>query len=112
MLLIKFFFLPEIEVPCLVDRVHEALNSLNQAVNTNNSLGDFFIISSSMFIDFFTLVTVIYWFFKGTSMRLAVAIIAFYLIRLPHLWIYTPRFPEGFYYPYPGFPSLTVPYGR
>ena len=45
-------------------------------------------------------------------MRIGVVITIFYIFRIPHLWVFTPKFPEGFYWKYPGFPSLTVPYDR
>lgn len=36
----------------------------------------------------------------------------FYLIRAIHLFFFKLKFPMGYYFNYPGFPSLTVPYGR
>lgn len=70
------------------------------------------VLSTSLIIDFFTIFMTYTWVVKGRSIRLAVVFFLFYVIRSIHLYMFRFRFPQGFYFEDPGFPSLTVPYGR
>lgn len=112
MMLFKIFLIPTLSVDCIHDRSHVALEGVNILLNNNSDFAYMMIIIASMFIDFLSVVTVLHWLLKSNSLRLPIVILLFYLVRLPHLYLFTAKFPEGMLMPYPHFPSLTVPYGR
>jgi len=70
------------------------------------------IITSSMGMDFTTCTIVGFWLLHGKSLRFTIALFTFYLIRAIHLYMFTFKFPVGYLWEYPGFPSLSVPYGK
>jgi len=49
---------------------------------------------------------------KGKTWRLPIVMVLFYFTRMVVQKIFLMKFPEGYIWEYPGFPSLTVPYGR
>lgn len=104
--LFKIFGIPTLSVPCILDRGHAFLEPLNRMCNDNPAFGHAVIILSSLSIDIIVVSTMAYWLFNAKSVRLPLAILGFYLIRIPHIYMYTPRFPDGFFFEYPGFPSL------
>mmetsp|Transcript_9341 Transcript_9341/g.820 ORF Transcript_9341/g.820 Transcript_9341/m.820 type:complete len:83 (-) Transcript_9341:329-577(-) len=80
--------------------------------NDNPTFGHGVIILSSLSIDIIVISSLAYWLINARSARLPMAILGFYLVRVPHIYMYTPKFPDGFFFEYPGFPSASVPYGR
>jgi len=48
----------------------------------------------------------------GKSWRLPLALAMFYLLRLILQKLFLMRYPDGYLWEYPGFPSLVVPYGK
>ncbi|KRW98595.1 Phosphatidic acid phosphatase type 2/haloperoxidase [Pseudocohnilembus persalinus] len=104
--------IPALSVPCLVDRGHELTDQLNRICNDNIDFAHGITLISSLSIDIIVISSVVYWLAKARSLRLPISIALFYVIRTPHLFLYTPKFPQGFFFEYPGFPSLFVPYGR
>jgi hypothetical protein len=48
----------------------------------------------------------------GKTWRLPIALIMFYLLRMIVQKLFLLRYPEGYLWDYPGFPSLVVPYGK
>jgi hypothetical protein len=112
LMMYRLFGIPTDSVPCIRDRAFEALAGVNQAANNDHQFGFALIISSSLCIDIFTLTMIGYWLIHGTSVRPAAVVLLFYVIRSFHLYMYTPKFPQGFFFQYPGFPSIMVPYGR
>lgn len=110
--LFKMFGIPTLSVPCLLDRGHQVTEPINRMCNDNPTFGHGIIIVSSLCIDFIVTSSLLYWFLNSKSLRLPIALFLFYILRIPHLYIYTPKFPDGFFFEYPGFPSISVPYGR
>lgn len=102
----KMFGIPTLSVPCILDRGHEILEPFNRFCNENITFGHGVILISSLCIDFIVISSLIYWFLNSRSLRVALALMMFYTVRLPHLYVYTPKFPEGFFFEYPGFPSM------
>ena len=140
----RIFGIPTLSVDCIVDRAHNALEEINITLNNNHGLANILIIFTSLFIDFMSASTILYWFFRYNLKNTKIGFI-FYFVKQFKIGIrdfpilydpitafisikcfykkilcfdfiltfwYTPKFPEGHYFPYPGFPSLTVPYGR
>jgi len=63
-------------------------------------------------MDFTLFTTFFYWIWKGNSGRIFYVLALFYGTRaLMQQFVVLP-FPDGYYWDYPGFPSLAVPYGR
>ncbi|KRW98796.1 hypothetical protein PPERSA_10567 [Pseudocohnilembus persalinus] len=101
-----------LDVPCMIDQGHEVLDYVNNAVQNSETLAKMILIAQSLSVDIVCISSAAFWLFKGNSMRLPLAVILFYLIRMPNIYVFTPKFPEGFFFEYPGFPSFCVPYGR
>lgn len=64
MMIFKIYGIPTISVECIVDSTHVALEKLNIILNNNLSLAYALIIVTSLFIDFMSVTTVLFWFFK------------------------------------------------
>ena len=108
----KAYGTPSVVVQCLNDPVHNFLQNPNQEVLSNREAAKFLQISSSLLMDFtfFSLFT--YWFLYGKSCRLILATVMFYSIRAMSQILVQFKFPEGYDWQYPGFPSYVVPYGN
>lgn len=104
--------MPYADIPCLIDKTHQFTSIINEEINSNKTFGNFMIISTSLFVDFFAVTILYIWITKTRSIRIMIVFLLFYVIRGIHLYFFRLKFPAGFYFPYPGFPSLTVPYGR
>lgn len=48
----------------------------------------------------------------GKTWRLPISLILFYVLRMILQKLFLMRYPEGYLWNYPGFPSLVVPYGK
>ena len=108
----KMYGIPNASVQCLNDPIHNFLQYPNEEVTSNRESAKFLQISSSFFMDFtfFSLFT--YWFLYGKSCRLILATIMFYSIRAISQILVQFKYPEGYDWQYPGFPSYVVPYGN
>jgi len=49
---------------------------------------------------------------RGKSWRLAIALIQFYLLKIVLNGMFLMRFPDDYEWEFPGFYSLSVPYGN
>jgi hypothetical protein len=63
-------------------------------------------------MDIMVLSCFINWLWRGTSIRLVYAYFAFYGMRAGCMSVYSVEPYEGFYWEYPGFPSLIIAYGE
>jgi len=109
------FSVPDNEVPCVQDKVMDALGFANTFINTpgNEFFRDFFLFLSSFMLDIIFIITLGYWVLHGRSGRLPVTLGVFYGVRAVVQGLWTSPFPEGNYWYSPfGVPSLVVPYGR
>ncbi|KAL4453082.1 hypothetical protein ABPG74_015313 [Tetrahymena malaccensis] len=109
----KAFGVPKDDYPIIHDPVmYNWLSSMNQKVNENHETAKGFQISSSLCMDLSFLFMYGYWVARINTGRLLYATAFFYVFRnIVQNFVVFP-FPEGFYWEDPGFPSLTVPYGR
>jgi len=105
---------PEVEVPCVQDKVLDALEFANVFILTpgNELYRDAFQLLCSIMVDITALMTFIHWIRKGTSYRLPLSLMAFYAVRAMIQAIWVSPFTKGYYWESPGLPSLVVPYGR
>lgn len=108
----KAYGTPSIIVQCLNDPLHNILQIPNEVIISNREYAQFLQISSSLLMDFtfFSLFT--FWFLYGKSSRLILATSMFYVIRAISQILVQFKFPEGYDWQYPGFPSYVVPYGN
>jgi len=107
------FSVPDNRIECVQDKIMDAFKSANDFINTpgNETYRDFFQILCSLFVDAVFLSTFAYWIARGKSVRLPATLGIFYIVRglVQKVW-YSP-YPEGFYWKYPGVPSIAVHYG-
>jgi len=108
------FVVPEIEVPCLEDKVMNFFTFANNFINKpgHEAFRDAFQALCSFMMDITFVGTFLYWILRGNSIRFPLTVGAFYLIRAIVQKLFIMPFPQGFYWYAPAFPSLTVPYGR
>mmetsp|Transcript_19397 Transcript_19397/g.22014 ORF Transcript_19397/g.22014 Transcript_19397/m.22014 type:complete len:273 (+) Transcript_19397:468-1286(+) len=111
MSLIKSYSIPNIDVDCIVDKVHDYSQSWNSYVLQNSSARVFLQVSSSLCMDCALVTLALYWVLYGKSSRLIMTLASFYIIRSITQEFFIMTKPAGFYWEYPGIPSLSVPYG-
>jgi len=104
--------IPNNDVHCVVDEVHDFLNPLNYFLNSQIAYARFLIASSSFFMDCFAVSIFVYWLFFIRNLRFMLTITLFYVVRLIHMFIIHVRFPIGYYWNDPHVLTLSVPYGR
>lgn len=104
------FVLPSGNIDCVVDYTHKGTSSINQSLIDNPGLRKALMIISALALDVLFLIKIGYFIFKSKTWRLIVSIIAFFLIRSIAQVIFQEKFPEGYAWYYPGFPSITVSY--
>ncbi|KAL4432067.1 hypothetical protein ABPG74_017803 [Tetrahymena malaccensis] len=104
--------IPQDDVHCIVDVVHDYFNSWNKYVNENTYYSNLLIVTNSFMIDCIALGTYSYWLICVRNIRFMISIIVFYSLRTVHLHIFHMRFPMGYNWNEPTITSLTVPYGR
>lgn len=104
--------IPNNDVPAIFDRLINALAGMNEYVLGHPRLRDTLLIMCSLFMDVMFLTSGIYWALNSKTSRLIVSTLIFYFIRagIQQLW-YAP-YPSGYYWEYPGWPSLVVAYGK
>jgi len=95
---------------CLFDLGLSLFKNINVFFQSNAR--DYLLIFSSFLVDFCIIHTVIYWAIYGKSWRLLFHIVIFYLPRGFVQKYYNMPFPVNYNFSYPGFPSISVPYGR
>lgn len=114
-LVIGRYSVPSNEPECIVDKVQLWFEGLNQWFMTpgNEVYRDSLQIICSLFMDLMFLITGAYWILRGSSSRLVMTTLCFYIVRaiVQALW-YSPFPASGYHWYDPGFPSLVVPYGR
>lgn len=104
------FALPSGKIDCVVDYTHEGTAGINQTLIDNPALRKALMIISALILDILFLTKIGFFIFKSRSWRLIVSIILFFAIRSIAQVIFQEKFPEGYAWYYPGFPSITVSY--
>jgi len=114
-LFIGRYSVPSNDPPCIVDKVQLWFEDLNVFLMTkgNEAWRDSLQIICSLFMDLMFFITGAYWILRGSSSRLVVATLSFYIVRaiVQALW-FSPFPAEGYWWYDPGFPSFVVPYGK
>lgn len=95
---------------CLYDYLFESTSDLNKFFAKNLNYRDALIIASSFCIDIVIVLYGYFWSFFGKSWRSTIALILFYNFRFVTQKIFQMKYPEGYLWAYPGFPSIVVPY--
>jgi len=108
---------PSNDPPCVVDKLMDLFQWVNDAIVVNKDnyiLRNTLQIICSVFMDVMFLSTGALWIFRGTSSRVVMTILTFYVTRAIIQGIWHSPFPkDGEYWWYdPGLPSLVVPYGK
>eukprot|EP00743_Colponemidia_sp_Colp-15_P012640 GILK01014457.1.p1 GENE.GILK01014457.1~~GILK01014457.1.p1 ORF type:complete len:286 (+),score=20.05 GILK01014457.1:64-921(+) len=98
-------------VDCIEDRLFSLTAPLNEWIRSNLTAQRVFLIFSSACVDIVFLTVFSDWVLRGGSCRFPVCLVLFYTLRYITQNVFTMRYPEGYVWAYPGFPSLTVPYG-
>lgn len=104
------FVLPTGDIKCVIDYTHEGTSSINKTLLENASLRNGLMITSALILDILFLTKICYFIFKSKTWRLIVCFACFFLIRSFAQIIFQERFPDGYGWNYPGFPSITVSY--
>jgi len=113
-LIIGRFSVPDVIIPCIEDKIHEALQFANEFINKpgHEIFRSAFQALCSALVDITFIITFGFWVLKGKSGRLPITLGLFYITRaLVQKVVFLP-YPQGWYWSDPGFPSLVVPYGR
>jgi len=113
-LMIGRYSVPDDIIPCVEDKIMDALKFANNFINTpgNEVYRSAFQALCSFLVDLTFIITFGYWVFKGKSGRLPITLAIFYITRALVQKVAFMPYPEGWYWYDPGFPSLVVPYGR
>jgi len=101
---------PTRSIDCLIDYFHEWTNSINIYLLNNAVARNILIAIASLLIDFNIIMVCMRWIWYGKSLRLFFCILVFYCFRGVIQRIFSQKFPQGYIFLYPNFPSLCVPY--
>lgn len=104
--------LPAENIECIQDQFFITTESINKYFATHVEVKNWFLIVCSLFMDITMIVGIFMFVVRGKSWRLPIALIMFYLLRMLVQKLFLMRYPEGYLWDYPGFPSLVVPYGK
>jgi len=105
---------PSNDPDCVVDKVMDFFQFVNNFIAEYPGWRDALQIICSVFMDLMFLATGAFWILRGSSSRLVITVLAFYIVRAIVQALWLSPFPKtGIYWWYdPGLPSLVVPYGK
>ena len=104
------FILPHGNVECLQDKAFEITAGMNKYLSENTVPRHLLIALSSFCVDFVILFMSFNWVVYGRSWRVVFSLGVFYMFRGCVQNLFQMKFPEGYLWEYPSFPSLTVSY--
>lgn len=104
--------LPKENITCLKDEFFIQTEAINQFFATHDGVRNGFLIFCSLCMDITMVVGFVVFAIHGKTWRLPFALAMFYLLRMMIQKLFLMRYPEGYLWNYPGFPSLVVPYGK
>jgi hypothetical protein len=105
-------FLPNEHIECLRDELFVQTQQINDYFATHESMKFAFLIFWGLCMDITMVVGFVVFAINGKTWRLPMTLALFYLTRGIIQKLFVIRFPEGYLWDYPGFPSLVVPYGK
>lgn len=103
--------LPKRPVPCIDDELFIHTEAINRFFYENPHVRNGVLIFCSLCMDITVVVGMVIFVIHGKTWRLPLTLICFYALRFIMQKIFFMRFPDGYMWNYPGFPSLVVPYG-
>lgn len=109
--ILGFFFKPH-EVECYKDLFFDITRNLNKYIANNLVIRDVCLIISSALIDIATIVFSAFWIKTSKTWRPVIAITLFLGFRVFVQALFQLKYPEGYLWDYPGFPSLMVSYEK
>lgn len=95
-----------------LDYFHKWTSGLNTIINEHLLLAWLWQIVASFCLDLLSLGAIILWIWHGKSWRPLLALALFYGTRALMQSVFIMPFPEGFFWEYPGIPSVFNSYGR
>jgi hypothetical protein len=104
------FMLPHGDIECLQDKSFIFTQDFNKYLQDHVLARHIIIAFSSFCVDFVIVYMSIYWCMYAKSWRLMATIGVFYGFRGSIQNIFQMKYPEGYLWEYPGFPSLTISY--
>lgn len=104
------FMLPSNDIDSVLDYSFYYTNDINIYLRENQTIKNCLIIASSFFIDGVVIMASYYWLYKTKSFRFIISLLVFFLIRYLTQSIFLLKYPDGYLWDYPGFPSLSVSY--
>lgn len=104
------FILPHGNVECLQDMGFEATAGINKYLAENQTPRHLLIALSSLCVDFVIIYMSVSWICYGRSWRVLFSLGFFYMFRGFVQNLFQMKFPEGYLWEYPSFPSIMVSY--
>ena len=104
------FAMPKGEVACIDDKVFTLTSSLNSYFAVHKLQKNIMLITSSLLIDVLIIITALHWIAYSKTWRLPLSLVTFYLFRGIVQSMFQMKYPEGYLWEYPNFPSLVVSY--
>jgi hypothetical protein len=104
------FGLPHGEIDCMEDYSHSLTGPINKYLHENTMLKNFLTIISSLYMDSIVIIMSVFWTLRSKSWRFLTTALIFYFFRGLVQQTFQMKYPEGYLWDYPGFPSLTVSY--
>lgn len=103
--------LPNEDIACIKDQFFIQTEGINEYFIAHPHLQDAFMILCGLCMDVTMVVGLVVFAVHGKTWRLPMTLGMFYVLRFLIQKTFLMRFPEGYLWRYPGFPSLVVPYG-
>eukprot|EP00742_Colponemidia_sp_Colp-10_P002050 GILJ01002190.1.p1 GENE.GILJ01002190.1~~GILJ01002190.1.p1 ORF type:complete len:340 (-),score=34.15 GILJ01002190.1:193-1212(-) len=100
----------DISVDCMTDKLHDWTSGLNTFFTSNIGSRNALLIVASGAMDLILFLVFIRWVVVGDSSRPVFSLIMLYSTRAIIQNLFLMKFPKGYSWGYPGFPSLAVPY--
>ncbi|CAI2372230.1 unnamed protein product [Moneuplotes crassus] len=104
--------LPNEDIKCIKDEFFIQTEGINDYFATHPIMQDAFMIFCGLCMDVTMVVGLVVFAIHGKTWRLPITLAMFYFLRFFIQKTFLMRFPEGYLWRYPGFPSLVVPYGQ
>jgi hypothetical protein len=99
------------KVDCTADYLQGHLNFLNVYFGANPDTKNMWLIIGGLLSDIIVAVVLLQWVANSKTWRFPIALVCLYLTRLLCSVTFMIRYPKDYIWGYPGFPSITVPYG-
>lgn len=101
-----------VQVECVDDYLQDYTASFNTYFAENETTKKVLMISVGLISDILAVTQFVFWSIRGTTWRFPIALIFLYILRFICASLWKIRYPEGYLWEYPGFYSLTIPYGK